>query len=698
ERMTPYLFRPEKKAEVEHLLALLPDRWPHLEYSKSEAAWTEVEKKLEPRISRSPEGLIALRLPESLEKPMADFCRQAGLKESDLTHPLNPKYARLLDLAGAYLEAGGNQLVFTEEKGEHVKLRRLLAWNLRLPLGRIGIINADEAAGGRLDRLLRDYSRGELRLVVANRKAELGLNLQTGTTAIHHLSLPWTPASLYQRNGRGLRQGNQEEMVRIHYYVGEKTFDSYRRTILEAKAGWINELLNGQMPTMGHDLELSLEEQLDLLAASPEEAQARREKRRLAARPEPRKKKRECLFNALRQLTCLAARNSRNDQRLKDEIGQIELRRQKLSVSLWDMETGIRSPANVRREYLRYINAELKEWKKLRDKRLESEDSEEEAPVEAEESESFWVESSSRITALQKLKTPPEMADWAAKARELYTEDLTRSEALALELEKRRLKLKERARAGLEQTWHYLRRVQETEGLPFPPELLDRLDSFLVTPKNKILKFGQFHIREGLGLKIISIAPGSRQAVADVFDPAAGKTRKTLKLDALEDCREAGLDEFMLGRSWRYGLIHKLDLPDREFWDRHAQWLKFDLDFGAVYRLEDRLIPVWNRNHPPPPGATPAWPEPQEAEFRRQVCQKYLEDGDQANRQLMADLFGEGFEVLARNLVPGREAGFSRDQGDLWEKIRRTLTPGQADDEELIRKIHDLLKHKSRRG
>jgi hypothetical protein len=46
-----------------------------------------------------------------------------------------------------------------------------------------------------------------------------GMNLQKGTTDIHHLDMPWEPASMQQRNGRGLRQGNLNEAVRIHTYL-----------------------------------------------------------------------------------------------------------------------------------------------------------------------------------------------------------------------------------------------------------------------------------------------------------------------------------------------------------------------------------------------------------------------------------------------------------------------------------------------
>jgi hypothetical protein len=52
----------------------------------------------------------------------------------------------------------------------------------------------------------------------------------TGKTKadIHHLDLPWEPASMQQRNGRGLRQGNTNKGVRIHNYLAKGSFDGCR--------------------------------------------------------------------------------------------------------------------------------------------------------------------------------------------------------------------------------------------------------------------------------------------------------------------------------------------------------------------------------------------------------------------------------------------------------------------------------------
>ncbi len=86
-----------------------------------------------------------------------------------------------------------------------------------------------------------------------SRKAEfLGAHrLPTGTfDAIHHLTLPWTPASIAQRNGRGARVGSNRASVRVHYYCGKGSFDEYRLKTLKRKAGWISDILRSDKSEM----------------------------------------------------------------------------------------------------------------------------------------------------------------------------------------------------------------------------------------------------------------------------------------------------------------------------------------------------------------------------------------------------------------------------------------------------------------
>lgn len=63
--------------------------------------------------------------------------------------------------------------------------------------------------------------------------------------AFHHLDAPWRPADIEQREGRIVRQGNQNEFVSIFRYVTEGSFDAYMWQTLENKCRFIAQVMNG---------------------------------------------------------------------------------------------------------------------------------------------------------------------------------------------------------------------------------------------------------------------------------------------------------------------------------------------------------------------------------------------------------------------------------------------------------------------
>jgi hypothetical protein len=57
-------------------------------------------------------------------------------------------------------------------------------------------------------------------------KMGTGTNVQARAIAQHHVDVPWRPADLEQREGRIIRQGNQNQVVEILNYVTESTYDT----------------------------------------------------------------------------------------------------------------------------------------------------------------------------------------------------------------------------------------------------------------------------------------------------------------------------------------------------------------------------------------------------------------------------------------------------------------------------------------
>ncbi len=56
-------------------------------------------------------------------------------------------------------------------------------------------------------------------LIGSTDKCGTGVNVQTHLVAMHHVDCPWKPSSIEQREGRGIRQGNENEEVAIYRYV-----------------------------------------------------------------------------------------------------------------------------------------------------------------------------------------------------------------------------------------------------------------------------------------------------------------------------------------------------------------------------------------------------------------------------------------------------------------------------------------------
>jgi hypothetical protein len=84
-------------------------------------------------------------------------------------------------------------------------------------------------------------------LIGSTEKMGVGTNVQTRAVALHHLDCPWRPADLQQREGRILRQGNQNPQVRILRYVTEGSFDSYSWQTVTRKATFIAQVMRGRM-------------------------------------------------------------------------------------------------------------------------------------------------------------------------------------------------------------------------------------------------------------------------------------------------------------------------------------------------------------------------------------------------------------------------------------------------------------------
>lgn len=90
---------------------------------------------------------------------------------------------------------------------------------------------------------------GNVRVLMGSTaKMGAGTNVQNKIIALHHLDCPWRPADLTQRNGRGIRQGNENEEISVYTYVTEKTFDAYLFQLVETKQKFISQIMTSKTP------------------------------------------------------------------------------------------------------------------------------------------------------------------------------------------------------------------------------------------------------------------------------------------------------------------------------------------------------------------------------------------------------------------------------------------------------------------
>lgn len=97
-------------------------------------------------------------------------------------------------------------------------------------------------------KLFDNTQSGKIKVLFGSTsKLGTGVNVQHHLVALHHLDCPWRPSDIEQREGRGLRQGNENSEVAIYRYVTVGTFDAYLWSVVENKQKFINQVMRGSI-------------------------------------------------------------------------------------------------------------------------------------------------------------------------------------------------------------------------------------------------------------------------------------------------------------------------------------------------------------------------------------------------------------------------------------------------------------------
>lgn len=99
------------------------------------------------------------------------------------------------------------------------------------------------------EALFEKVRKGKVRVLLGStEKMGAGTNVQEHLIALHHIDVPWRPSDIEQREGRIIRQGNQNKEVHIYRYVTEDTFDAYSWQTIERKQKITGQIMTSKSP------------------------------------------------------------------------------------------------------------------------------------------------------------------------------------------------------------------------------------------------------------------------------------------------------------------------------------------------------------------------------------------------------------------------------------------------------------------
>ena len=201
-------------------------------------------------------------------RPLLDSYREFLEQRLDLLQKLNveklrerygdlilPKYQALAEHVLANRSCG--HVVFADYNDVHEYIKDAIHRLAGVPLERIAVMTGDLDPGER-DLMARMFNGQDRKMDALTGETEVspevqpeydiiignsavmaeGVNLQRRTCAIHHLTFPWEPATITQRNGRGVRQGNRYQSVDVIYYLAMMSFDGFKLDKVLGKSAW----------------------------------------------------------------------------------------------------------------------------------------------------------------------------------------------------------------------------------------------------------------------------------------------------------------------------------------------------------------------------------------------------------------------------------------------------------------------------
>jgi N12 class adenine-specific DNA methylase len=184
------------------------------------------------------------------------------INEGYADHPGTKVNVCARKVAELYFESNvhrGTQIIFSdigtpkpEDFNIYDALKNKLVRDFAIPAHEITFIH--DWTDKQKPELFKKMNQGDIRILIGStEKAGTGLNVQKRVIAMHHMDIPWKPAELEQRDGRGARQGNTTakqfygNKVRNYIYAVEQSLDNYKFNLLKNKQTFISQMKNCEL-------------------------------------------------------------------------------------------------------------------------------------------------------------------------------------------------------------------------------------------------------------------------------------------------------------------------------------------------------------------------------------------------------------------------------------------------------------------
>lgn len=115
-----------------------------------------------------------------------------------------------------------------------------------IPAEEIAFIH-DAKTDAQRDTLFKEMRTGKKKIMIGSTdQCGTGVNVQKHLVAMHHIDCPWKPSCIEQREGRGIRQGNENDEIAVYRYVTKGTFDAYSWSLVENKQRFISQVMTSK--------------------------------------------------------------------------------------------------------------------------------------------------------------------------------------------------------------------------------------------------------------------------------------------------------------------------------------------------------------------------------------------------------------------------------------------------------------------